>query len=187
MAAMDDDGIKLIRQIKKNNVRAFKYLFETHYEKLFHFALTYVNHKEIAEEIVQDVFITIWNKRKELDITSSVKAYLFTSVKNRSISYLRQHLKLADITDNEHNIVSLYQSADYKIEGDELELYVQKAIDLLPDKCKIIFSLSRNSGLTYKEIAKELGISTETVKTQIGIALKKIKLYLEIYWDSVPY
>ncbi|MBN2347332.1 MAG: RNA polymerase sigma-70 factor [Bacteroidales bacterium] len=183
---MHKEEKKIISQLKKDHVGALKYLFDTYYEKLYFFAITFINQKEIAEEIVQDVFISIWDKRKELIITSSLKSYLFASVKYKSFSCLRQRLE--SVTMESEQVlyaVHSHHMPDQLFETFELEYYIQKAISLLPDKCKIIFNLSRNSGLTYKEIAYELNISVETVKTQISIALKKIKIFLEIHWDTV--
>ncbi len=186
---MNTDELTIFRQIKRGNIRSFNYLFNKYYEILFRFALTYQNQREVAEEIVQDIFMHIWEKRLELNISSSVRSYLFTSVKNRCISFLRRKFDKAEVvsygcTPDEQ---TFFQSPDIALESIELEFHIKNAIKMLPDRCRIIFNLSRNTGLTYREIAAELGISTETVKTQISIALGKIKLHLERYWYTVPF
>lgn len=182
---MKNEDKNILVLIKRGNEKAFKDLFDKYYRELYYFALTYFNQKETAEEIVQEVFIHIWNKRYELEITTSFKSYLFTSVKNRSIDYIRKELRKPEKADEKLNNLIVCGTADSSFEISELETLISKAILSLPEKCRIIFNLSRNSGLTYKEIANEFNISTETVKTQISIALKKIKLYLEIYWELV--
>lgn len=183
MKNKEDD---LVRGLNKGNINSYKTIFNNYYEKLFQFALRYVYHKEIAEEIVQDVFIIIWEKRKELNITDSLSSYLFTSVKNRSISYLRSKLSKVELSADDHSILKtdnkIYENS---IEFSELEKEIHNAISLLPERCKLIFNLSRNSGLTYKQIAFQLNISPESVKTQIGIALKRLKLHLEKNWETI--
>ena len=182
------DEIKIIKLLKKGNTGALKYLFDEYYEKLYFYALKLVDHKESAEEVVQDVFISIWTNRRKLSITLSLKSYLYVAVKNKAISYLRQKIKTISFEyDQEKPIVHSSCNPEIKTDIDELEFHIHQAIKLLPDKCRMIFNLSRNSGMTYKEIAVELDISTETVKTQISIALKKLKVHLEKYWDTVPY
>lgn len=167
-------------ELKKGNTNALKTIFDLYAEKLFYRALKFVNSKEIAEEIVQDVFIAIWENRNELNIQNSFDSYLFTSVKNHSISYLRKKISnfeaenLSFVENSANNSTN-----ETSIEYTELNNELQRAINMLPERCKLIFTLSRNSGLTYKQIAAELNISAESVKTQIGIALKKLKSHLE--------
>jgi RNA polymerase sigma-70 factor, ECF subfamily len=166
--------------IKNGSTKALKHIFSLYSERLFYYAIKFVNSPEIAEEIVQDVFIAIWENRKELNIRSSLESYLYTSVKNRSISYLRKKISGIETGDISYaNNIPDQIRTDAPVEYTELNNELKRVIDSLPERCKIIFTLSRNSGLTYKQIADELNISPESVKTQIGIALSKLKKHLE--------
>lgn len=168
-----------LRELKKGSTYALENIFNLYADRLFYHALKFVNNKETAEEIVQDVFIAIWENRKELNIKSSLESYLYTSVKNRAISYLRKKIISLEANDLSYaDNIADDNKTDASIEYAELTKELKKVIELLPERCKIIFTLSRNSGLTYKQIAEELNISPESVKTQIGIALSKIKSHL---------
>jgi RNA polymerase sigma-70 factor, ECF subfamily len=174
----------ILKELKKGSPTALKELFDIYAEKLYCYALRYVNKPEIAEEVVQDVFIAIWETRNKLTIKISLESYLYTSIKNRSISYLRKRISeikkvellVADQIPDEFN-------QNNGVEYQELKTGLKKVIETLPERCRIIFYLSRNSGLSYKQIAKELNISPETVKTQIGIALNRLKIELKKFVD----
>ena len=132
----------------------------------------------ISEEIVQDAFIYIWEKRENIQIKTSLKSYLFTTVRNKSINYIKNELPKQQLSEN-LSAASLFINDD-EHEDQELKIKVQKAIDQLPMKCKQIFILSRYSGYTYKEISEELEISVKTVENQMGIAFQKLRLFLSI-------
>ena len=178
---------QIVSQIKNGDVSAYKYLFELYYRDLYFFARKFLGNREVAEEIVQDVFIVLWENRNTLNITRSVKSYLFTSVKNRSINYLKSKIKNIDFVGIDEAVkTSDIITADMLLELSELDDLITEAIEKLPTKCKEIFHLSRNSGLTYQEIANTLDVSKETVKSQIREALKRIKAYLNIQWEQLP-
>lgn len=178
---------KIIQKIKNDDISSYKELFDSFYLKLLKYSMRFVSMKEIAEELVQDLFIHIWDNRKNLMIQTSLESYLFASVKNRSLNYLKSKYAGKDYVE----LSNLYihpqsKSIDQEIEAFELELLIQKAVNSLPPKCGTVFNLSRNAGMTYQEIAEELNIGKETVKTQIGIALMKIREYLGKYWEEIP-
>jgi len=177
---------ELLRLLTQDNKKAFEYLFHQFYTPLCRFSLKYVRQEEATEEIVQDVFLYIWEKRNIIQIKSSLKAYLFTAVKNRSINYLKaqmDHLEDADsLPESKH---PFYQENEDNLDHQELVKFVGLAVDNLPNKCKIIFNLSRNSGLTYQEISEELNISKKTVEAQMSIALKRLRESLSMHWDKI--
>ncbi len=177
---------ELMERLSQDDRRAFEYIFKTYYQDLCRFGVTYVKDMDIAEELVQQIFINIWERRYELSISSSMKSYLFTAVRNKSFNYLKLQLpkeyKKVDV--DEVGFID-HNNKEEDIVFEDLKVYVEKAIDSLPGKCKAIFVLSRNSGLTYKEIAEELDISVKTVENQIGIALKKLREQLNPVWDKV--
>ena len=177
---------ELMECLSQDNRKAFEYIFRTYYQDLCRFGVTYVKDPDVSEELVQQIFINIWERRYELTISTSMKSYLFTAVRNKSFNYLKLQLpkeqKKVDV-DNVGFADTFNKEDDIVFE--DLKVYVANAIDALPTKCKTIFNLSRNSGLTYKEIAEELDISVKTVENQIGIALKKLREQLNPVWDRV--
>ena len=164
----------------------FERIYKLYYPKMFGFAKNYVLATEDAENIVQDVFLVLWEKKDELEITYTLTTYLFTLVKNRCLNFLRHKL-----IEEEYNIqmkeelsFKLYalESLDYSYQSEtELQEVVKRALDTLPERCREIFIKSRIEGLKYKEISEELGISVNTVENQIVTALKKLRVELKDY------
>ncbi|MFN4915240.1 MAG: RNA polymerase sigma-70 factor [Sphingomonadales bacterium] len=139
------------------------------------FASSIVKSAEDADEIVNDVFVSIWEKRHSLILDDSLKNYLFTAVKNRCLNHIKKaKLPFAEMPD-EFTPASTAPSADHILEGKELQNRITLLIEQLPTKCKQVFLLSRMFDLSYKEIAEIMDISTKTVENQIGIALKFLK------------
>jgi len=139
------------------------------------FASTIVKNAEDADEIVNDVFVSIWEKQQLLILDDSLKNYLFKAVKNRCLNRIKKaRLPFAEMPD-EFLAVSLEHAADRMLEGKDLQHQITLLIEQLPTKCKQVFLLSRMFDLSYKEIAQIMDISTKTVENQIGIALKFLK------------
>lgn len=169
-------------QITTINTHNFELIFRDLYPVLCRYCLQFVRKPEIAEEIVQEQFIYLWEKRKVIKITSSLKAYLYKSVKNKSLDYLKS--KFANLDFNGENaLLDFKENTDpvKEYEKKELENILEEALKILPEKCYTIFSMSRFGNLSNKEIAIQLKISVKTVENQITIALKKIKNFIEIY------
>lgn len=139
------------------------------------FASAIVKNAEDADEIVNDVFVSIWEKRDSLILDDSLKNYLFTAVKNRCLNHIKKaRLPFSEMPD-EFTPASTSHTADHIFEGKELHNRITWLIEQLPTKCKQVFLLSRMFDLSYKEIADIMDISTKTVENQIGIALKFLK------------
>lgn len=174
---------ELIDLIKKGNHKSFELVFKSYYSKLCTYAFHYTKQLEVAEDLVKDTFVYLWEKRETLVIKSSLSGYLFRSVHNSCLNYLeREKNKYSNLSIEEVNILELKMkqplSTDYPIGqflASEMEIQIKAEIEKLPDQCKEIFKLSRFEGLSHKKIAKILNISENTVKTQIFRALKKIK------------
>lgn len=164
------DDFHDIALIRNHDDRGLKCLFEKYYHRLYIKSIQIVGHREVAEEITQDIFIKIWEKRDQLHIKSSVQAYLLQAVKNQSINYITSARAQLHTQEIPENIVS---STPEDIT--ELEDFIELAINRLPDRCRTVFRLSRFGQLTYQEIADQLGISKETVKSQIRSALTRIR------------
>ncbi|HNW98067.1 MAG TPA: RNA polymerase sigma-70 factor [Bacteroidales bacterium] len=161
---------------------SFEKLFKNHFKGLTWFAVRYVKDIETAKEIVQDVFINLWEKRSHIDLSKPVKSYLASSVYNKSLNYIRDNKKFdKDILAFE----TLFPDAGYeqtdRLVTDELEKNIKDAINELPEKCREIFIMSRYENLKYQEIADKLQISIKTVETQMSKALQHMREKLVEY------
>jgi len=150
-------------------------LFKIYSQKLIYFSQGYVRDKQTAENIVQDVFLRVWQTKENLDPVKNIQSYLFMAVKNESLKQLR-HLQVEKKHQENVSVLSVVElTPDEKIDQNELREEINKAINYLPDKCREIFTMSRFDQLKYSEIADILGISIKTVETQMGRALKKLR------------
>ena len=168
-----------ISHIKFGNESAFNKLFDEYYKPLCFFCNSYILDFDKARSLVQEVFVEIWIKKEKLKISTSIKNYLYTAVKNKSIDYLRTqktNIQISDFIEEKLKIPfrDLVQEAEIKNK-------LNKGIDELPEKCREIFLLCRFEGLKYKEIAEKLNISVKTVEMQMGIALKRLRSKLSDY------
>jgi len=170
------DDILLLKLIQKGDKQAFKYLFDSFFAALCRFLRMFVGDHSIAEDIALDVFTSIWEKRADLDIKISWKAYLFQAARNKALNYNRYNNRFVPVSD-----WSLYEKSyqDYSLELKELELLIREAVCTLPDLCRDIFHKSRMEYKTNKKIAGELDISVKYVEAQITKALKMIRKYLD--------
>jgi len=175
-------------KIKKNDKKSFEMLFNHYHDSLCLYSYGLVKNEETAEEIVNDVFFKIWNKRDVIQINYNVRQYLFRSVFNASTDFFRQNL-----SSSQHSFIEIDElinetigtNEDYIInflDNEDLQKDLIEAIELLPSKCKIIFCLSRFDLLTYSEISERLNISVNTIKTQMSRALDTLRKHLEKYF-----
>ena len=172
---------KLFREITKGDEKAFEKLFHKYYGHLCLFASSILNNDSSAEEIVQDFFVKLWEKRDQLSIESSVKNYFFRSVKNLCLNFIQHNktkLRYAQkvIADAENN--NLFDDGFTEI---DLAEKIEESIQSLPEKRREIFRMSREKGLKYREIAEKLNISIKTVETQMGLAIKTLRAKLKDY------
>lgn len=164
--------------ITSDDLRAFNKLYKRYWEKLFTNAYFYVNESDACEEIVQDIFIYLWNKRKELKITSFSR-YLAASVKYKALNHLRagKTSRLSYIENIEDiSKASCLNKGDENIRKLEFDQQINSYLDILPNRCKEIFVMSRINHLSNDEIAARLNISKRTVENQITQALKQLRL-----------
>lgn len=161
------------QQIRRGDIRAFESYYKDHYKEFFLASYKYVKTPELAKEIVNDVFLKIWEDAGKITIESSLKSYIYRSVINRSINALNKQKK---VMQNQRELAYLPQETYElrEIETNELKVKLYKAIDDLPEQCKKVFLMSRFDDMKQKEIADKLGISIKTVKNHITHALKQI-------------
>lgn len=158
-----------------------EYLFKTYYKRLFKVAYNIVGDSSQAEDIVQEVFIHIWKKREELNITSTIEGYLVKSTSNRAINAVLKNKKTTHVEIQDHIEFNLIEnSAEINsIDSSLINKLITNSLDLLPPKCRAIFVLSRFENLKNKEIAEKLNISTKTVENQMTIAISKLNANLK--------
>ncbi len=168
---------------------AFKKIYYLFYKKLYLFSLALVKTKEAAEEITEDVFIRIWQKKAQISAIHNLRVYLYIATKNTALSYLSKKAK-DNLTEPFDNInIDLYKST---VTPEELmitaEMYrqIQLQVEALPPRCKMIFKLIREDGLKYKEVSDILNISVNTIDVQIAIAVKKIAVALKPEFGFLP-
>jgi len=165
----DDDLITLL----KHDDDAFKIIYHKYSTKLYQSAYNIIRDREACEDIIQELFMEVWLKRKSIKINTSLKSYLFISVKNRVLMKLRsQKITLGE--DAMEFLIDNY-ATDNMTEERSLKKFLAQEVDRLPEKCAEIFRLSRNEQLSNKEIAESLNISVKTVENQISIAIKRLR------------
>lgn len=171
---------EILRNIKAGEQKTFEALFRTYFQPLSLYAASIINSQEDGEEIVQDLFFQIWEKRQQLHITSSLKSYLYRSVRNRCLNFIK-HQKVKEKYRQE--AIQQFSEAinEPSSESSALKEKINAAIATLPARCREVFELSRFEGLKYREIAEVLGISPKTVEVQMGKALKTLRKELKAY------
>lgn len=163
-------------------ITEFEDLFKSQYAELCGYANKYLQDIDAAEETVQAFFVKFWENRETVNIKTSQRSYLFTSIKNSCLNRIK-HLKVREdykIINKRERELSNY-SVDEEIEASELDQKIRSSIALLPEGRKRIFIMSRYEGLKYKEIAEKLKISVKTVENQMGSAIKYLKSELSDY------
>ncbi|MET6998058.1 RNA polymerase sigma-70 factor [Chitinophaga defluvii] len=165
----------------KDDQLAFKAFYQQQVFRLFQFAYTFIKNRQMAEEVVNDVFVKLWEKRKVLDKISNMKVYLYVAVKHTALNHLRTVIPFQELDlDNVHvQHFQLSLNAEQLLLTNELQQAIAAAIQQLPPKCKLIFKLVKEDGLSYSEVADILGIATKTVDAQLVIALKKLSHLLQ--------
>jgi len=157
-------------------------LFKSHFAGLCFFAQKYVKDFETAKEIVQDSYISLWEKRDTIDLDRPVKSYLTMIIFNKCTNYLRDNRKFDQYILSLENLLEVpeYDGADSMVEH-ELKIKIDSAIAELPEKCREIFVMNRYENLKYQEIANNLQISVKTVETQMSKALQHMRIKLAEY------
>jgi len=174
----ENEDKHLILQMRNNNVQAFDSLFRKYHNKLFGFAFSLLKNREDSKEIVQEAFCRIWIKRHEMDSSKSFKSFLFKVSYNLIVDQLRQRLKDQEYRKYIYGCFDQCVFNETKVDYEIITGKVQSAVEELPEKRRQVYMLSRENGLSQKEIADKLGISVKTVENQINLSLKHIRLRL---------
>ncbi|QEC51003.1 RNA polymerase sigma-70 factor (ECF subfamily) [Anseongella ginsenosidimutans] len=157
----------------------FEKLFNLHYEALCRCAFRIVQDKPATEDIVQDVFLSLWNKRDTLQADAGLRSYLYKASINSSLNYLRKQKNSASRNAAfQEEVTAAGLSADQHLHHKETANRIQELINALPPACRTVFVLSRYENMSYREIAASLGISVNTVENHMSKALKFFRKYL---------
>ena len=166
---------EILDLLKTDSELAIEVLFSMHYEYLCINVNLLIHDTQSSEDIVQEVFSEVWKKRQTINIKSSIKGYLRRAAINKTLNMIRSKRFIIDEANEHTQVFSKEHSIQKALEGEELQVKINSAIDKLPKKCKLIFSMSRFEELSYKEIAESLDISVKTVENQISKALRIMK------------
>lgn len=183
------DNNALIKGLKAGDERAYKALYDTHYEALCLVALDLVKDYYIAETLVNDLIFSLWENRKVFEIQQSLRAYLVRGVRNRCLNYLEHSQRKEEVYRSLHKqydrnltVYELHREDPfYQLLEKELDEQIKSAIQKLPALTRDIFLASRHNGMTYEEIAKEQGLSVDSIKYHIKSALSKLRDDLQDY------
>jgi len=166
----------ILEGLKRREKEVFDYIFNYYYSSLCAFSFQYIRDRNAVEDLVQDFFVSLWMEAPRLQIASSLKSYLFTSVKNRCLD-LQKHQKVTE----KYRTFILFSAESEENPGDhyfaesELRLAIQKSLEKLSPRCREIFELSRLQGFSNQEISQQLGITKKTVELQISNSLRIIR------------
>ncbi len=194
LALLGDDEQVLVAQVRAGDPAAFEGLFRAYYGPLASFAYSYTQSREMAEEIVQDVLLSVWEQRETWDVTQRVRAYLYAGVRNQALNRLR-HQRVAErveaqllgaAVDAESELSAALPPpppADAAMHEAELQDAIRRAVDALPARCRQAFVLNRQHGMSHAEIAELMGTTVRTVEAQVYKARQLLRVALAAWLD----
>jgi RNA polymerase sigma-70 factor (ECF subfamily) len=178
MPTLDQNDI--LERLRRDDKTALKALFQLHYPSVCQTIHRFITDKNLVEDLAQEVFVRFWEKRQQIQVHSSLAAYLRRMGVNEALAYLRRHKRFDEELTPQITGEATFSAEDQYLHT-ELEQTVHAAIDTLPPRCRMVFQMSRFEDLTYREIAEQLNISVKTVENQMGKALKLLREQLQGY------
>jgi RNA polymerase sigma-70 factor, ECF subfamily len=173
---------ELIAALASGDIKAFEMYFKIYYQSLCNYAYTFLQDREESEEVVQSIFVSVWEKRESLNIRVSAKSYLYAMVRNACLNVIKhEKIKQKHASEELAMAETGYEAVSQSVASSELEAKIQSAMQKLPEQCRLVFKLSRFEELKYTEIADQLGISVKTVENHMGKALKIMREQLKDY------
>lgn len=178
----------LLRIAQQQDSRAFRQFFDHFYKDAYRLAFFYVQDREMAEELVSDVFLKIWHRGESLGTVLHPRTYLLTAVKNHCINHLRQqHPETVSLDDElQLPVDSSTPGPDQGMVWDEMQQALNQVVASLPARCQLIFRMVREQQLSYREVAESLGITPKTVEIQMGIALRRLSQLAHTLGENSP-
>ena len=179
---------QLQARVQQSNQKAFENLYRLFFPRLYNFAMLYVHKKEVAEEIVNDVMVKIWEKRDMVNTIENLETYLFVAVRNHSLNYLQKYSHYHVSVEPETGLAEVISFTDPSkdLEWKEINSKLSLAIEQLPNQCRTVFKLIKEEGFKYKQVAEILNLSPRTVETQLFRAIKKLNAVVLIYIEKIP-
>lgn len=171
---------QIMQALRANDQNAFEMIFRTWYSPLCNFAYSFLKDKDESEEIVQNAFVAFWEKRAQIQIDTSLKSYLYWSIRNACLNAIKHEKVKRAHADHTLSAGQAFESAENTL-SNELEERIEKAMMSLPEQCRLVFKMSRVEELKYAEIADQLGISIKTVENHMGKALRIMREELKDY------
>lgn len=179
----------LLGKIAAGDQLAFRELYHRYNKRLHYFAFALVKTREAAEEVVEDVFIRLWNQRTDITQVNNLRIYLYTATKNTALNYLSRKAKEKIVEPFDDIDISLHEtgiSPEQIMITAETYQKIRQAVEALPPRCKMIFKLIREDGLRYKEVAEILNISVNTIDAQMAIAVQRITDAVRKDFEKLP-
>jgi RNA polymerase sigma-70 factor (ECF subfamily) len=174
------DEVAALFSLKVGNQQAFEYLFECHHAKLFIYCFRFVKSKDLADEIVQETFIKVWNFRERIDLQYTFTSLLFKIAFNSILDFQRKVARDASLQKEMFfHIQQSHNRTEDELIYQDLERLSKQAIEQMPEQQRLVFEMSRDKGMSHEEIATALGISPNTVKVHIFNSLKHIRNFLQ--------
>ncbi|MDB4906164.1 MAG: polymerase, sigma-24 subunit, subfamily [Gemmatimonadetes bacterium] len=180
----DESDVALCAAIRGGSSTAFERLFRAHHPGMVAFATRMMGRGEVAEDLVQEVFLYVWRNRETWQVRTGVRQYLYSALRHGALRYIR-HERV--VRHHAPEAIALFDRAPRMADADltarETVLLVREAIARLPERCRLVYTLHREQGLTYGEVAAVMGISAKTVDVQMGRALKSLRRSLMPHRD----
>jgi len=174
------DDTELMDRLRAGDDLALKVIYKKYWSLLYNSAFNMLQDQQACEDIIQELFINLWNKREQIEIKASLKSYLFASVRYEVYRQVRHGSVREDIFENIQD--RLQTPSEYgNIEHRELLSYINSIVNSLSEKCKVVYKLSREEQLSHKEIATKLDISTKTVENHLNKALRQLRISLGLW------
>lgn len=173
---------ELLKRCQTGNQKAYHALFSRYFESMYRYTLKYIRNHAVAEELAMDVLFRFWQRMDNLSPDTNLPAYLFTSAKNALADHWRKK-ELATVVLMEDDVHLHARPADYELDRKETEVLYKQSVDTLSPQCREVFILSRELGLTYPQIAQEMNLSVNTVKSYMTTALKGLRIKLQHQTD----
>lgn len=172
----------VLSALKQDSQEAFSLLFRTYYTDLVLFCGNFIKDKSACEDIVQSIFLKLWNDRKIIQIETSLKSYLLKSVRNSCFDAFRhQEIVRQYESEYENSVLDCYDTENYMLYSDLYD-HLRRALGQVPEQYRRVFEMNRFEGLKYREIAKELNVSERTVEVRVGKALEILRKQLKDFF-----
>lgn len=170
------DDLALLSRVADDDQSAYQQLFEAYYDRLLRIAELLTHSHELAEEVVSDVFIALWRRRKELGTIDNLRLYLYVAVRNTAMNYLRKMNRSATVSLDQVDpgLRDPFVNPEQAYVSKEMHQRVRRAVESLPPRCRMVYKLVKEDGLSYKEAAELLNLSVSTVDNQLVLAIRKI-------------